>query len=102
MVTIPSSYSYGWWGCVFYSMSRMEDPSHFPLIGDTSANAWDGLQYYCFGRAELYESGVGGGVVLRHASRADLVFADGHSEACSLSHLVNRCGFNVTSVISLN
>ena len=70
-------------------------PVNFPMIGDTGVFGGYGMtpnvdgQNYCYLATE--QIGGGGGIRIRHTKQAELVFADGHVEACNAARLT-ACG----------
>lgn len=92
---VPAGFPGGAFQYEFYSLARIAGPSNFPLIGDTGVFGGYGMtpnvegQNYCYLATE--QIGGGGGIRIRHTRQAEMVFADGHVEACNAARLT-ACG----------
>jgi len=76
------------WNITYMHFSNIRESSDYAFIGDTVNINWK-QQYYHFNPTGIVD-GVGG-IHLRHIGSANILFADGHVEACGPNRL-RDCG----------
>ena len=74
-----------------WNIASKEDPSDFILLGDSSStNTWVHWPYQYF-LIHIYDDSTAYGIHIRHSDMANILFVDGHVEACNKTRL-KECG----------
>ena len=80
------------WNITFMHLSNIRESTDYVLVGDTVHSSWK-QQFYQFCPTALIESG-NVAIHVRHVGFANILFVDGHVEACGPSRL-RDCGITV-------
>ncbi len=78
------------WGKQCLRLLKIRESTNYPLVADTARDDWQEQFSYFTPNAFLDSTGIH----LRHTGRANILFADGHVEACGPNRL-RECGITV-------
>ena len=66
---------------------KVKYPTDYIILGDTMSTVWGGQHQYYYISDVVNATGDNGGIQFRHTNLANILFADGHVEACGTNRI---------------